>query len=142
MHSDRRVKRLVWIGTVLASAVILAWALIAYRAPVGDWVEAVVNWLTTHLDWLFDFISAVVKGMTDGLETALLWPPYYVLAALFALLGWKVRGFVFGAVALTGFLLLHSMLLWDDAMSTLSLVLVSRDRRACHRSPPGHLGCQ
>lgn len=124
-RSDKYVRHLVWLGVVLVSTAVLTWALIVYRAPIGDWVEAVVSWLTTNLDWLFDFISAVVKGMTDGLETALLWPPYYVLAVVFALLGWWVRGFVFGAVSLLGFLLLNSMLLWDDAMSTLSLVLVA-----------------
>ena len=124
-RTNRHVKHLIWLAVVLASSAVLTWALIAFRAPIGDWVESVVEWLTTNLDWLFDFLSTVVGGMTDGLETVLLWPPYYVLAVLFALLGWRVRGFVFGAVSLVGFLLLNSMLLWDEAMSTLSLVLVA-----------------
>ncbi len=98
---------------------------VEFRVPVGDWVESVVNWLTDSVSWLFDFISAVVNYMTGGLEHALLWLSPYVMAVIFGLVGWRAKGFVFGATSFLGFMLIHSMLLWSDAMSTLSLVVVA-----------------
>jgi glycine betaine/proline transport system permease protein len=103
----------------------LAFLFYFYRVPVGDWIESGVNWLTTNLSGLFDFISTVIDWMTGNLETVLLWPPPIVLALLFGLLGWLVRGYKFGSFSLLSFIFIFSMNLWDPAMSTLSLVLVS-----------------
>jgi ABC-type proline/glycine betaine transport system permease subunit len=110
---------------VAAATVSLGYLFYNHRVPVGDWVESVVNWLTTSLGGLFDWLSSAVNWMTGGLEELLLWPPALVIAVIFGLIGWKVRGYVFGAFSLLGFMLISSMLLWKDAMSTLSLVLVA-----------------
>lgn len=96
-----------------------------YRVPLGDWIESIVDWLTSNLSWLFDFFSTVIKWMTDTLEDILLWPPAVVVAGIFGLLGWFVRKYTFGIFTFLGFMFIYSMLLWEPAMSTLSLVLVS-----------------
>ncbi len=105
--------------------VVFAWLFIEYRVPLGDWVDSVVAWLTSNLAGLFDFISTVISWATDNLEKALLWPSPLIMAGILGLLAWGARGFVFGLGSFLGFALIHSMLIWGEAMSTLSLVLVS-----------------
>ena len=122
---SRRAKAVLRIVFLLAVTAGLGFLFFQYRMPLGDWIEAAVDWLTTNLGGLFDFISTVIEWMTDKLEDLLLWPPAWVICGIFGLIGWKVRRISFGVFAFLGFLLIDSMLLWDDAMSTLSLVLVA-----------------
>ena len=95
------------------------------RLQLGDWVDDGVNWLVTHMSWLFDAVKTVVEGMYDGIDAVLTAPEPLLLAGIFAVLAWWLRGLVAGALAFAGFALIDSLDLWDRAMSTLSLVLVA-----------------
>ncbi|WP_327322404.1 ABC transporter permease/substrate binding protein [Streptomyces sp. NBC_01210] len=95
------------------------------RLHLGDWVDAGVNWLQSHLSWLFDAITSVVTGMYDGIDAALSAPQPLLFAGILAVVAWWLRGLLGGLLAFAGFALIDSIELWDDAMSTLSLVLVA-----------------
>ncbi|MFI7292469.1 ABC transporter permease/substrate binding protein [Streptomyces sp. NPDC050121] len=95
------------------------------RLHLGDWVDSGVDWLVTHMSWLFDAIKTVVEGMYDGLDAVLTAPAPLLLAGILAVLAWWLRGLVAGVLAFAGFALIDSLALWDEAMSTLSLVLVA-----------------
>ncbi|MEU3601831.1 ABC transporter permease/substrate binding protein [Streptomyces sp. NPDC006798] len=95
------------------------------RLPLGEWTDSAVEWLQTHLTWLFDAISTVVTGMYDGLDTVLSTPEPLLFAGILAVLAWWLRGLLAGLLAFAGFALIDSVALWDEAMSTLSLVLVA-----------------
>ncbi|MDQ0989927.1 ABC transporter permease/substrate binding protein [Streptomyces sp. V3I7] len=95
------------------------------RLPLGDWVDSGVNWLVQHMSWLFDAIRTVVEGMYDGLDAVLGAPQPLLLAGVFAVVAWWLRGLVAGVLAFAGFALVDSLGLWDQAMSTLALVLVA-----------------
>ncbi|MFF3460253.1 ABC transporter permease/substrate binding protein [Streptomyces sp. NPDC002730] len=95
------------------------------RLHLGDWVDAGVNWLQSHLSWLFDAITSVVTGMYDGIDAALSAPQPLLFAGILAVVAWWLRGLLGGVLAFAGFALIDSIELWDDAMSTLSLVLVA-----------------
>ncbi|MDX2676170.1 ABC transporter permease/substrate binding protein [Streptomyces sp. NY05-11A] len=95
------------------------------RLHLGDWVDSGVDWLVTHMSWLFDAIKAVVEGMYDGLDAVLTAPAPLLLAGILAVLAWWLRGLVAGVLAFAGFALIDSLALWEEAMSTLSLVLVA-----------------
>ncbi|MET7285770.1 ABC transporter permease/substrate binding protein [Streptomyces sp. NPDC005573] len=95
------------------------------RLPLGDWADSGVDWLVTHLSWLFDAIRAVVEGMYDGIDAVLTAPAPLLLAGILAVLAWWLRGLTAGVLAFAGFALVDSLALWDRAMSTLSLVLVA-----------------
>ncbi|MEV3992281.1 ABC transporter permease/substrate binding protein [Streptomyces sp. NPDC049837] len=95
------------------------------RLPLGDWVDRGVDWLQSHLSWLFDAISSVVTGMYDGIDAALSAPEPLLFAGILAVLAWWLRGLLAGVLAFAGLALIDSVDLWDDAMSTLSLVLVA-----------------
>ncbi|MGW2050226.1 ABC transporter permease/substrate binding protein [Streptomyces sp. NPDC001858] len=95
------------------------------RLHLGDWVDSGVDWLVTHLSWLFDAVKTIVEGMYDGIDAVLAAPEPLLLAGILAVLAWWLRGLVAGVLAFAGFALIDSLALWDDAMSTLSLVLVA-----------------
>ncbi|WP_328724725.1 ABC transporter permease/substrate binding protein [Streptomyces sp. NBC_00259] len=95
------------------------------RLHLGDWVDSGVDWLQSHLSWLFDAISSVVTGMYDGIDAVLSAPEPLLFAGILAVVAWWLRGLLAGGLAFAGFALIDSVELWDDAMSTLSLVLVA-----------------
>ncbi|MFF6826954.1 glycine betaine ABC transporter substrate-binding protein [Streptomyces longwoodensis] len=95
------------------------------RLHLGDWVDSGIDWLVTHLSWLFDAVKAVVEGMYDGIDAVLTAPQPLLLAGILAVLAWWLRGLVAGVLSFAGFALIDSLDLWDQAMSTLSLVLVA-----------------
>ncbi|WP_267246259.1 ABC transporter permease/substrate binding protein [Streptomyces sp. PR69] len=95
------------------------------RLPLGDWVDSAVDWLQSHLSWLFDAVSAVVTGMYDGIDALLAAPHPLLFAGILAVVAWWLRGLLAGVLSFAGLALIDSIGLWNDAMSTLSLVLVA-----------------
>ncbi|WP_030839286.1 ABC transporter permease/substrate binding protein [Streptomyces hygroscopicus] len=95
------------------------------RLQVGDWINSGVNWLRDNLSWLFDFISSVVQGMYDAVNTVLGAPEPLLFAGILAVLAWWLRGLMPAVLAFLGFALIDSIELWGEAMNTLALVLVA-----------------
>ncbi|KGH47439.1 glycine/betaine ABC transporter [Modestobacter caceresii] len=95
------------------------------QIPVGDWIDTGFDWVTENFSPVFDVISAGTETGVEGLRDALLFPPPVLLAVLLAVLGGVVRSVRFAVVSLLGLLLLISMRMWEPAMATLALVLVS-----------------
>ncbi|MFF4714627.1 ABC transporter permease/substrate binding protein [Streptomyces eurythermus] len=95
------------------------------RIHLGDWVDSGVDWLVDHLSWLFDAVKAVMEGMYDGIDTVLGAPQPLLMAGILAVVAWWLRGLLAGVLAFAGFALVDSLDLWDQAMSTLALVLVA-----------------
>lgn len=95
------------------------------RIHLGAWVDSGVDFLQRHLSWLFDAISSLVSGLYDGIDAVLSAPAPCCSAGILAVGAWWLRGLLAGLLAFAGFALVDSVGLWDDAMSTLSLVLVA-----------------
>ncbi|MGY1434498.1 ABC transporter permease/substrate binding protein [Streptomyces reniochalinae] len=91
----------------------------------GNWVEDAVDWLQTHLGWLFDFINTVLTGLYDGINAVLGGGEPLLLAGIFAVIAFWLRGLAAGVIAFVGFVLIDLFQLWDEAMQTLSLVLAA-----------------
>ncbi|MFJ4928530.1 ABC transporter permease/substrate binding protein [Streptomyces sp. NPDC088736] len=95
------------------------------RIPFGDWVNDVVDWLLNHMAWLFDFLKTVFSGTYDGIDAVLQAPQPLLLAGIFAVIAFWLRGTSAGVLTFVGFAFIDSLELWEDAMVTLSLVLVA-----------------
>ncbi|MFF7332190.1 ABC transporter permease/substrate binding protein [Streptomyces sp. NPDC090306] len=95
------------------------------RIPLGDWVNDIVDWLLAHVSWLFDFFKTVFNGAYDGIDAVLQAPQPLLLAGILAVIAFFLRGTVAGVLTFVGFAFIDSLELWDDAMVTLSLVLVA-----------------
>ncbi len=96
-----------------------------YRLPVGTWIDTAVDWMTDNLEWLFDAVSASLKTLIDGLESGLLWPSALIMVVIVAALAYFAKGWRFSLFTAASFVVMAMMGLWDEAMSTLSLVLVA-----------------
>ncbi|MFB9524536.1 ABC transporter permease/substrate binding protein [Streptomyces cremeus] len=78
-----------------------------------------------NVNWLFDFVSTVIGGMQEGIYAVLGAPNALLMAGILAVVAFWLRGLTAGVASFAGFALIDSIELWDDAMSTLSLVLVA-----------------
>lgn len=93
---------------------------------VGGWFETIINWSRQNLGWLFDGISWFVSQIVGAAGNILIGlHPIVIIAALTliaALVARKPGLPIFSALA---FLLIMSMDLWVETMSTLAIVIVS-----------------
>ncbi|WP_405560235.1 ABC transporter permease/substrate binding protein [Streptomyces sp. NBC_01180] len=95
------------------------------RFHFGDWVENIVKWLTDNVGWLFDAINSVLTHMYNGVDAVLGGGEPLLMAGIFAVLAFWLRGLVPAVLTFVGFALIDSLSLWDDGMQTLSLVIVA-----------------
>ncbi|MEU1105288.1 ABC transporter permease/substrate binding protein [Streptomyces tibetensis] len=95
------------------------------RIQLGSWVNDGVDWLTTHMGWLFDFCKTVFLGLYDGINAVLQAPEPLLLAGIFAVIAFWLRGTLAGVLTFAGFAFIDSLELWENAMITLALVLVA-----------------
>ncbi|WP_291043595.1 proline/glycine betaine ABC transporter permease [Herbiconiux sp.] len=96
-----------------------------FRLPLGDWADTVVDFLTDVLGPLFAGISALFRGLYEGVDWVLATPPFFVVIVVIAALGVYLRGWVFGAGTAVGLLVVAGVDQWANAMDTLALVIVA-----------------
>ena len=95
------------------------------RIPIGDWVASGIDWLTINADWFFSFLKMIMATLVNGLSDILIAVPWFVMVVVLALAGWVLRSVRFAILSLVGFLLINAMNQWDNAMLTLSMVLIA-----------------
>ncbi|BDZ42889.1 hypothetical protein GCM10025865_21880 [Paraoerskovia sediminicola] len=95
------------------------------RIPLGEWVDEFVEWLTTTFDAFFDVIKTILVGAYDSLVWILDTPPFIVVALVLAGLAFWAKGWKLALTTLVGLCLIAGVDQWDNAMETLSLVIVS-----------------
>lgn len=92
---------------------------------IGQYIEKLVNWMTVHLAFLFDFIKNTGNASIGGLESFLVGLPFFLVIAFFVIIAWFNVSRGMSLFTLCGFLLIYFMGFWVDTMETLALVLVS-----------------
>jgi glycine betaine/proline transport system permease protein len=96
-----------------------------FNIPIGDWVEAFVNFLMDNLTVVFDFISLVVGGIATNLESFLLGiPPWLFIIIVVLISFWRI-GWRYALVFLGTLILIVGMDMWDATVSTTALVIAS-----------------
>jgi len=95
------------------------------RIPLGDWIETLVDFVTTFFHPVFDVIHTVFDGFYEAVDWVLVAPPFWVIIAALVALGLWARGVVFAIGTLVGLLLIAGVNQWENAMDTLALVLVA-----------------
>lgn len=96
-----------------------------FRIPLGDWAETVVDWVTETLGGLFDLIRTIALGIYDAVDFVLSTPPFWAIIIVAVILAFVARGWVFAVGSGIGLLVIVGVDQWDNAMDTLSLVLVA-----------------
>src|SRR5690625_2582330 len=99
---------------------------------ISDFVsafDAVVNTglrsLEENFGSVFDVVQIVFASVYEGVLWLLVLAPFYVVALVVAVLGWRVVNLGTGILLAAGLLLCAFMGLWADTMSTLALVIAA-----------------
>jgi len=95
------------------------------RIDLGEWVDSFVGWLTTSLTGFFGGIKDVLEGAYDGVEWVFTTPPFWAVALVLALLATWAKTWRLGLTVLVGLVVIAGVDQWENAMDSLSLVLVS-----------------
>ena len=93
--------------------------------PIGDSVEAFIDYLAVNYKAFFDWIYVVASSTIKMVESTLLATPWWVLILLVFLLGvfftsWK-SGIVYGIFLF----LIGTFGLWEETMTTLAVIISS-----------------
>lgn len=96
-----------------------------YRIPIGDWIEAGVDWIQDNFTGVLDGIADGLGRVTGSFEDALLGVPPLLLASLIVLLAWWRVGWRFALFAMAAMALIFGMDIWKETVQTLALVIGS-----------------
>jgi glycine betaine/proline transport system permease protein len=87
--------------------------------------DAALEWVSDNGGFIFDFFRTVLEGLFDGVLWTLNFAPFYVVAIVAAVLGWRVVNAWFGLFAGVALVFCAIIGLWPETMSTLALVLTA-----------------
>ncbi len=101
--------------------------LLTSQLPISNWASNCVDWLTEHFAGFFNLIqqggNALMDAMTNGLVAI---PMFLVIAGLFVIaVATSPKKWGFPIFTLLGLLLIANQGLWEDLMSTMTLVIMS-----------------
>ncbi|RWP42014.1 MAG: ABC transporter permease subunit [Mesorhizobium sp.] len=86
------------------------------------WTDAALSWISDNGEWLFEFFRTVLEGTYDSVLWLLEVAPFYVIAIVAALLGWRLINPLSGVLVGLALIFCAIMGLWSETMSTLALV--------------------
>ncbi|KAB1443355.1 ABC transporter permease [Pseudodesulfovibrio senegalensis] len=96
------------------------------RIPLGEGIEAFINFLVDHCAFATKALSAVLESGLDVLEDAMLAVPPLIFILVVSLLAWRLsKKKSIGLFALFGLLLILNIGLWKATVSTIALVLIA-----------------
>lgn len=96
------------------------------KLPIGDFVDTLVTWLLEHAGFIFNWLDDRIYSLVSGVESALLWIPFWLFVVLGALLAWKLAGRGLAIFTVIGFPLIFNLGLWDASMQTLALIITAQ----------------
>lgn len=86
------------------------------------WTDDALAWISDNGEWLFEAIRSVLEGTYDGILWLLQLAPFYAIAIIGALLGWRLINLASGMLIGVALVFCAFMGLWAETMSTLALV--------------------
>ncbi len=94
--------------------------------PLEEWTNTFVNsWLLPVLGGFFDQISIALGAFITGVTNLLIAIPPEIITLVLMLLAWRAAGKGIALFTLIGCIYLGSVNLWDGAMQTVAVVIVS-----------------
>ncbi|GAB3618542.1 hypothetical protein GCM10027416_30990 [Okibacterium endophyticum] len=96
-----------------------------FRIPLGQWVEDFVDVLTDTLQPVFTVLRTIFLGLYEAVNWVLQTPPFWGIIVAVAVLAFFAKGWKLAVGVVVGFSLIVAVDQWDNAMDSLSLVLVA-----------------
>ncbi|MFC3170193.1 MULTISPECIES: ABC transporter permease [Paracoccus] len=88
-------------------------------------VDEALFWLSDHAAFIFDGIRVILEGLYDGILWLLMLPPFWAMAIIAGLIGWRALGLGFGIGGAVALVACAAMGLWPETMQTLALVIAA-----------------
>jgi len=102
------------------------WDFPEFYFPIGEWVNIVVDWLTLHLAPVFDVITIAIREPLIWFKNdVLLWLPWWVIIIIITGIAWKIANWKVALLVVVGLFFIGAMGLWDDTMTTVSIMVTS-----------------
>ncbi len=96
------------------------------RIPLAGWVDSAMDWILANLGGVFDWIGGVGLQILIAVERALVFFPWFVLVIAVGVLAWRVIGsWKYGVGMAIMLMLVGTFGYWNEALTTLSVVIVS-----------------
>ncbi len=95
------------------------------KIPLSDWVDALLDWMQSHLGFLFSLISGIVEPIVAFFQGIFSILPPIVTIVLIALYSWWLARWRMGLFSLFGLLLIDHLGYWKESVETISFVLTS-----------------
>lgn len=96
-----------------------------FSAQFDAAVDAGLMWLQDNGEFFFDAVNTALNGVFKGVLWCIASPPFYVIALVIGLLGWRMVGLRFAVLAALALLVCSFIGLWPETVSTLALVLTA-----------------
>jgi len=98
---------------------------VGFSDAFDSFVDAALEWVSDNWQFLFDWARTLLEGIYDGVLFVLNSAPFYVVALVLALLGWRLVSIWSGVLVFAAILFCAFMGLWPETMSTLALVITA-----------------
>jgi glycine betaine/proline transport system permease protein len=129
---SRRLLVVLAIAATVAAVLIGRYVLVQQDFPSSPRIDLItptntaVEWIQSNLEWLTSAIGDfLILYCLDPIVNLLLGVPWWMVAGFFALAAWRFSGWKLAVVSGLAFFGIGLLGMWDDAMNTLSLVMVT-----------------
>ncbi|OMG46041.1 glycine/betaine ABC transporter [Paenibacillus macerans] len=95
------------------------------KLPLADWIESIVDWMSTYLGGFFDGLSLVIESIVNFFAGLFLLPHPLLFIAIIGILAYLVGKWKLALFTVIGFLLIDNLGYWQETMNTLGLVITS-----------------
>jgi glycine betaine/proline transport system permease protein len=120
------------VAATLVAVLVGRYVLVQQDFPASPRIDLVtptntaVEWIQTNLEWLTSAIGDfLILYCLDPIVDLLLGVPWWMVAGFFAVAAWRFSGWKLAVFTGSAFLGIGLLGMWDDAMDTLSLVVVT-----------------
>lgn len=95
--------------------------------PVSQWMTQFIEWLTVHLNFIFDSIKDFGTSLMESTTQVLMFIPPLVFIVLVMFIAYWVTGKKFGLAVFAGLGLwyIHNQNLWTNMLNTLTLIIAA-----------------
>lgn len=96
------------------------------KVPVGDWAEAVFDWVRNNADPFLDAISDGMEFLVESILWLLQTPNPLVIILIFVVLAWFLqKNWKICLLVLLGFLFILNQDYWEETTESLTLILLA-----------------
>jgi glycine betaine/proline transport system permease protein len=136
-ENAERIRKMAIIAAVIGIALLASFLVhkysvtgaLKYPTNLGPELTGVLDggfqWILVNGEWFFDAISDNLKIALGKLRDFLVWIPWPVVVALIFLLGWRIASFAVGIASALGMVAIGLVNLWEPAMVTVAIMMVS-----------------